>query len=68
MPEKEEKELRNAFNKVFDANEDVMNCGREACTRLMLIIKNYSTVDIGNIETGVMNVEAVKTVYHKLLG
>ena len=64
MSDKEE--LRNAFEVVFDEKEDVRNCGRDACRRLMLIIKRYSpTADVGNINTGIMNVDVVKAEYHK---
>lgn len=60
-------ELKNMYNKVFDEKGEIKICGREACKLLIKAINEESSVDVGNPETGMMNVDNLKTEYRKIM-
>lgn len=68
MTKKESEVLKSAYEDVFDQNDNVKVCGRIFCQRLMYILSKYTKKDLGNFSTGVMNIETVKSEYHRLVG
>ena len=68
MTKKELEVLKSAYEDVFDQNDNVMVCGRIFCQRLMYILSKHTKKDLGNFSTGVMNIETVKSEYHRLVG
>ena len=68
MKEEELKELSLAFNDVFDSNGEVKNCGRAACMKLIAMMKNYTSRNVGDEKTGMMNKETMKAEYHRICG
>lgn len=60
-------QLRDQYFKVFDRNGDVLACGREECKKLIILCeKIYPDEKFGDLETGRMNVSAIKDVAIKL--
>ena len=68
MTSKELKELKDAYETVFDENGSVKACGRAVCLRLMYVMKKYSTANLGNFNTGVMEVDTIKSEYRRIIG
>ena len=68
MSFRELEELKDAYEAVFDENGNVKACGRAVCLRLMYVMKKFSTANLGNFDTGVMNVEKVKSEYNRIIG
>jgi hypothetical protein len=68
MTKKESEVLKSAYEDVFDQNDNVKVCGRIFCQRLMYILSKYTKKNLGNFSTGVMNIETVKSEYHRLVG
>lgn len=60
-------EIKRLYNAVFDSNGDVRACGRDACKRLIEAINSKSDLNVGNAETGVMNVDVLKSEYNRLM-
>ena len=54
MTMRELEELKDAYQDVFDGNDQIKNCGRVACMRLIHLMKKYSSKNVGNLDTGVM--------------
>lgn len=56
----------NQYNKVFDENKKVKNCGREECKNLIeLMNKEYPNIDFGSLKTGFMNLEIINLIMKK---
>ena len=68
MSEQKLRELSSAFNDVFDSNGEIKNCGRALCMKLIIMMKEYSSEDVGDEKTGMININTMKSEYHKLLG
>ena len=68
MTKKEAEELKDAYVTVFDENGDVKACGHAACLKLMHVLKKYSTKNLGNLDTGFMEVETIRSEYSRLIG
>ena len=68
MDRKEIENLKAAYNAVFDENDQMRTCGREACIELISLMKNYTSEDMGNEDTGTIEVTSMQTEYHKLIG
>lgn len=61
-------QLLKTYNQVFDVNGNVVACGREKCKELIkLCNENEEHTDFGDINTGFMNVENIKTLYEKVV-
>jgi len=62
--------VRNQFmeqySKCFDDNGNILNCGREACKKLILLAQKLTQVDCGDAETGRMNKENIVELHHRL--
>ena len=58
--------LREAYDKVFDAQGNVRACGRKACMELIgECEKQDAFTHFGDIATGRMNIEAIKNLIQK---
>ena len=68
MSKKELEELKDAYQAVFDENDQIKNCGRVACMRLIHIMKMYSTENVGNPDTGTLEINTVQSEYHRIVG
>jgi hypothetical protein len=68
MATKELEELKDAYQDVFDENDQIKNCGRVACMRLIHLMKKYSTENVGNPDTGTLEVNTIQSEYHRIAG
>ena len=69
MSKKELDELKDAYESVFDEDGSVKACGRALCMRLMYALKKFRPkAELGNFDTGKMNVKVVKDVYQDIIG
>ena len=62
MSEIDKKEFQKLYNLCFDQNDYVKACGRGACKELLRFLRDPF---YGDQETGMMNVEAITSLYHK---
>ncbi|MBR4633729.1 hypothetical protein IKO50_01895 [bacterium] len=67
MQLEEQERLRGAFNAVFDEKGQVKNCGRDACSRLIQLMKKYSSENVGDESKGILNVDVMKSEYCKVI-
>ena len=68
MEKEELKELTSAFNAVFNSEGEVKNCGRALCMKLIIMMKKYSSEDVGDERTGMINIQTMKNEYHRICG
>ena len=69
MATRELKELEDDYQAVFKEDGSIKACGRALCLRLMYTLKKFRPkAELGNFDTGVMNVEVVKDVYRDIIG
>lgn len=59
-------ELQLAYEPVFDENGQIRSCGRHACIYLIQVMKKYTSENVGDEETGMINVEKMKSEYARL--
>jgi len=59
--------LKDLYCSVFDENGEIKLCGREACKRLIVEMKCYTSVDVGDEDSGFMNVDNMKKEYKRLV-
>lgn len=57
-------QLQVAYNDVFNTDGSVKACGRSVCTQLIFILKCLGYSDVGNVITGVMDVNEIKIAYN----
>lgn len=62
------KDLEELYNNVFNADGSIKPCGRDACKALIIKMRSLSDKDVGNEDTGSMNVGVLKYEYKKLMG
>jgi hypothetical protein len=55
--------VKQLYDSVFDAEGNVMLCGRQACAKLIQALQPYSSENLGDVTTGIMNVENIKKAY-----
>lgn len=60
-------EIKKLYDAVFDSNGDVRACGRDACKRLIKAINFKSDLNVGNAETGMMNIDVLKSEYDRII-
>jgi len=60
-------ELKTAYNTVFNEDGTIKACGRDACAQLIKLMKEFSTKDVGNENTGMINIEIMKAEYQRIL-
>ncbi len=63
----DQEELKRAYNAVFDKKGQVKNCGRDACSNLIRMMRPYTSEDIGDESTGTLNVDLVKLEYYRII-
>ena len=69
MATREVKELKDDYQAVFDEDDNVKACGRALCLRLMYTLKKFRpNAELGNFETGEMNIKVVKDAYQDIIG
>lgn len=68
MKKQELEELSLVFNDVFDSNGEIKNCGRAISMKLIIMMKKYSSEDVGDERTGFVNIETMKAEYHRICG
>ena len=69
MTKNELEELKDAYQAVFDENGNVKACGSVACMKLMISLMRFRPkADLGNLDTGVMNINVVKNMYRDIVG
>lgn len=69
MSKKELDELKDAYEAVFDEDGSIKACGRALCLHLMYVLKKFRPMaELGNFDTGVMNVKVIKDVYRDIVG
>ena len=68
MAMRELEELKDAYQDVFDSNDQIKNCGRVACMRLIYLMKKYSTKNVGNPDTGTLEINVIQSEYHRIVG
>ena len=56
-------EITKLYDKVFDTDGNVKLCGRQACAKLIQALQPYSSENLGDATTGMMNVENIKKAY-----
>ena len=59
-------ELKDLYSKVFDQDGNVTNCGRDLCEKLITLAQSYTDLEIGDPETGMINVENMKTFFQNV--
>lgn len=60
------KRLDDLYNVVFDSNGKVKPCGREYCKELISECSKYTSHYCGDISTGFMNIDVIKSVYNEV--
>ena len=55
-----------AYRAVFDGDNNIKLCGREACITLITMMSKYTQVNVGNKETGIINVSNMGAEYKKI--
>ena len=64
---KEQERLKRAYNAVFDENGQVRNCGREGCSKLINLMKKYTSRNVGDETTDTLNVDVMKSEYYRVI-
>ena len=55
------------FHKVFEEDFTVKTCGRETCKLLIAAARTIDReTDFGSVKTGIMNVDAIISLYKKI--
>ena len=67
MNKKDFENLNEAYNAVFDGKGQIKNCERDACIRLIDLMKEYTSKNVGNADTGILDVDAVKSEYCRII-
>ena len=67
MTEIEQQKLKTAYDAVFDANGKVKACGRDACSRLINLMRKYTSKNVGDENTGILNVDTIKSEYYRVI-
>jgi hypothetical protein len=67
MNKKDFKNLQKAYNAVFDERGQIKNCGRDACIRLITLMKRYTSKNIGNEDTGTLETDTIKSEFYRII-
>ena len=66
MSRQELEELKAAYNAVFDEQNQIKACGRDACINLISLMKKCTSADVGDEKTGKINIEIMKKEYFRI--
>ena len=61
------KDLEVLYDNVFNTDGSIKPCGRDACKALIIRMKLLSNEDVGNEDTGFMNVRVLKAEYKRIM-
>ncbi len=67
MSLEDQEKLKSAFNAVFGEKGEIKSCGRDACIKLISLMKKYTSKNIGDIKTGKLEIDVIKKEYYKVL-
>ena len=67
MAIEELEKLKSAFYSVFDENDKIKECGRDACIRLIHLMEKYTPKNVGNEDTGMIEIDAMKLEYYRVI-
>ena len=68
MSKKDLEEVKDAYQDVFDSNDKIKNCDCVACKRLIYLMKKFSTENVGNPDTGNLEISTIQSEYHRIAG
>jgi hypothetical protein len=60
-------ELKAAYDAVFNEDGTMKTCGRKACINLISLMMEHSSEDVGNLDTGMINPEVMKSEYERVI-
>ncbi len=63
----DKRKLQKLFDNVFDEHQCVRACGRQACIDLIEYMGIYTSLNVGNAHTGIMNVDTLVSEYNRLM-
>jgi hypothetical protein len=64
--------FKHIFNEVFDENQNITACGRQKCKELIAAANAINDIDVeddkyyGDIESGRLNIENMKSLYNRI--
>ena len=58
--------FKNLYHEVFDLQGNVTPCGRAKCIELINKANDIKPGNYGDVNTGIMNIENIKSLYQKL--
>lgn len=67
MEIEELQKLTAAYNAVLDKESNFKACGRDACKKLISIMQKYTSADIGDIESGMINKKVLQDEYFRII-
>lgn len=67
MSKEEIKKLKAAYDAVFNEKGEIKACGRDACTKLISLMKKYTSKNIGDIRTGKLEIDVIKMEYYRVI-
>jgi len=67
MNKQEKMELMIAYEAVFDGLDETRLCRKDVCKNLIKIMQKYTSVDIGDVNTGVMKTKELQDEYYELI-
>ena len=59
--------IKKLYDGVFDLQGRVRVCGRDACRRLIEAISSESSLNVGDADTGMMNIDVLKSEYDRII-
>ena len=67
MTELEQQNLKSAYDAVFHENGKVKECGRDACSKLINLMRKYTSENVGNENTGMLEIDTMKSEYYRVI-
>lgn len=59
--------IKKLYDDVFDSEGNIRACGRDACKCFIEAISSESSLNAGNAETGMMNIDVLKSEYQRIM-
>lgn len=59
--------IKKLYDDVFDSEGNIRACGRDACKCLIEAISSESSLNVGNADTGMMNIDVLKSEYDRII-
>ncbi len=67
MSLEDQEKLKSAFNAVFGEKGEIKACGRDACIKLISLMKKHTSKNIGDIKTGKLEIDTIKLEYYRVI-